>query len=223
MRRSDSEAIEIALETDPEDALALVQQKIEEGESDPEWLAYRAEALEAVGRRREAINAWTAYLERDPAWPGTYCRRAELLADGGSLDAARAELLMAGELFEDEPRLLRVHALLDELEGAWEDADRKYGAVAEIDCTLPAPPRFDRREAAQVLAVAAGHAIVLAELPARAGDAGWLRALDVGVDGEIKVYLRNLEREMESEATAEDLADLFEIARLQAGAGGPES
>jgi hypothetical protein len=38
----------------------------------------------------------------------------------------------------------------------------------------------------------------------------------MGAGGAITVYLRNLERELESEATMDDLVDVFQIACLRA-------
>ncbi len=220
MRRSESEAIEHALEVEPRQAVAMIESLIGSGDRDPDLKAYLAEALEAAGDRGAAIDAWTAYMEIDPEWPGAYARRAELLADGGQLLAAQAELHMATSMFDfdNEARLIRVQALIDELGGDHATADRGYERAAELDFTLPAPPRFDRREVASSLTRAAGRgaAIVVVEVPELADEEGLCRALDMGAGGAITVYLRNLERELESEATMDDLVDVFQIACLRA-------
>lgn len=215
MRRSLSDLIERALELDPTDALALVDAEIEEGDEDPDLLAYRAEALEAAGEVSAALLAWSTYLEVDPTWPGAYARRAELLADLGRFEAAQAELGMGIELFEDDPRLTRGIALVEELQGNFAAADRAYAAAEEADFTAPAPPRFDRREVGAALERELGDEgpVEVAEVPETAGEWGHCRPFDVIADGGLIVYLRNLERELEPEATIADLVDLLAIAR----------
>ncbi len=218
MRRSESETIESTLEAEPQEAVAMIEALIGAGDRDPDLRAYLAEALEAAGDRQGAIAAWTTYMEIDPQWPGAYCRRAELLVDAGRFDAAQAELLMATSMFDDEPRLVRSQAILNELRGDHEGADRGYLEAADRDYTLPAPPRLDRAAASRALLRAAGRGatVVVKEVPDSPGEEGFFRPVDLNEGVEITVYLRNLERELESEATIDDLLEVFQIACLRA-------
>ena len=215
MRRSLSDSIERLLEEEPVEALALLDAEIDSGDEDPDLLAYRAEALEAAGEVTEALVAWSTYLEADPEWPGAYCRRAELLGDLGRFDAARAELNMASELFDEDARLTRCLALVEELQGNFGAADRAYTKAEDADFATPAPPRFDRDEVRAALERQLGDEgeIQVEEVPQSAGDWGHCRPFDVTDDGGLIVYLRNLERELEPEATITDLLDLLAIAR----------
>lgn len=215
MRRSLSETIERLLEDDPTEAIAVIDAEIGGGDDDPDLLAYRAEALEAGGEVEAALAAWTDYLAVDPEWPGAYSRRAELLADRGRFAAADAELNMAIELFEDDSDLIRCSALVLELRGEFAAADRGYERAAELDFTMLAPPRFDRREVSASLERALGPTarVQIEEVPASAAEEGHCRPFDETAGRGLIVYLRNLERELEPEATIGDLLDLLAIAR----------
>ena len=117
MRRSDSEAIEAAIEEDPEEAVRLCEALLEEVEDDADIWAYLAESELAAGRGDDALEALAQVVELDPEWIEAFTLRAEILIDQGKLGAAAIELDVAIELDADDARVLRARALMLEVGG----------------------------------------------------------------------------------------------------------
>lgn len=212
MRRSDSEAIEAAIATDPEEAIALVGELMEEDGGDADLWALLAEAQEAAGMSEEALSTWSQYLELDPDWPEAYTRRAEILIDLGRHQAADAELRVAGELFAEDGRVIWHRGLWHEIGGDDAAAMAHYRQAADLDPLLSVPARFPRKAAENHLRGVLreqGLKLELAEIPDSPGEEGMLRALDLPGGDRCVVYLRNLERELDDVAGLSDLGDLL--------------
>ena len=211
MRRSDAEQIESMVQYAPAEAVRSLRRSLDEGEDDPAMWAYLAEALTAADEVDEALAAWAHYLTRDPAWPEAYTARAELLVVLGRFEAADVELRMAEELFGDDARVPRARAIWYELQGQFEAAEEAYRQAAAIDLTWPTPPRFDRGQTRAFLndADASLRALEVAEIPTDAAGGDLLRPHDLREDGTLIIYLRNLERELDSDASLEDLEHLL--------------
>ncbi|MEY3015154.1 MAG: Tetratricopeptide repeat [Pseudomonadota bacterium] len=209
MRRSDSEAIEAAIEDDPDEAIRLCEALLDDDEEDADVWAYLAEAQLAAGRSRKALETLAQVVELDPEWIEAYTLRAEILMDQDKADAAAIELDVASDLDAEDPRVLRARALAAELAGAFEEADRLYAEAEDVDVLWPAPPRFERGAMAAALQSAIGKAVQVREMPA--AGAGRLRMVERGKGG-LVVYARNLERELDAGGALEDVVLLVEEA-----------
>ncbi len=209
MRRSDSEAIEAAIEDDPDEAIRLCEALLDDDEEDADVWAYLAEAQLAAGRSRKALETLAQVVELDPEWIEAYTLRAEMLMDQDRTDAASIELDVASDLDAEDPRVLRARALAAEIDGAFEDADRLYAEAEEADVLWPAPPRFDRGAIAAALQQAIGKAVQVREMPGPG--AGRLRMVERGKTGMV-AYARNLERELDAGGALEDVVLLVEEA-----------
>ncbi len=213
MRRSDSEAIELALEEDPNEALELVRELLRESDADADVWGYLAECETVRGDREAALAAWAHYLTLDPHWPEAYTARAELYADVGDLTAARAELALATEVADDDARVYRTDALLAEIAGDLNGADRAYAEGESEDPLWPAPPRFKRGAATRALQKGFDGAVVhVEEMPSGPEGGGYLRMIDRRGDGSLTFYLRNLERDLDQDAVLDDLVEAAEDA-----------
>ena len=212
MRRSDSEAIESALEEVPEEARALAQQLLRENGEDADLWAYLAECETELGDHDAALKAWGHYITLDPHWPGAYTARAELFADRGDLKAASTELFLAREIADEDPRILRGEALVAEIRGEFDDADDLYEEAEHLDVLSPSPPRLSREalQAALQRAHRGGGSVVIEEMPSSAIPDGMLRLVDIASDGAATVYIRNLEREFDREASVMDIVEAYE-------------
>ena len=215
MRRSDVEQIEEMVQYAPAEAVLWLRRTLDEGGDDPDIWAYLAEALTAAQEVDEALKAWAHYLTLDPAWPQAYTARAELLVELGRFEAADVELRMAEELFGDDSRVPRARAIWHEIQGRFGPAEEAYRQAASIDLTCSTPPRFDRVQARVFLEHAniAPHPLQIAEIPTDSDAGDLLRPHDLADDGTLVIYLRNLERELDSDASLEDLEQLLSINR----------
>ncbi|MCO4760874.1 MAG: tetratricopeptide repeat protein [Myxococcales bacterium] len=208
MRRSDSEAIEEALEDAPLEALAMVRELLSADDADADVWGYLADCQTELGDRQAALSAWAHYLTLDPHWPEAYTARAEIFADSGDLRAARAELGLATELAADDPRVLRTEALLSELTGDLNGADVLYAKGEEADPLWPAPIRYRRNKALRFLQRELEHPNVQTEeMPTSAEPGGFLRRAEFSATGALILYLRNLERDLDGDSQLEDLHD----------------
>ncbi len=206
MRRSDAEAIEEAIEADPQEAIALCEELLEESAGDADIWAYLAESHHAAGDAVAALEALAEVVELDPNWIEAYTQRAEIHADSGALDSAAIELAIAEEVDPEDPRLLRARAFCHEVKGELQAADRLYATAASTDPLWPAPPRLARGRLAAAVAREMGLAtakVQIAEMPS-AGRRS--RMVDVGADGAISVFARNVERELDEGADEADFA-----------------
>lgn len=211
MRRSDSEAIEAAIEDDPDEAIRLCEALLDDDEGDADIWAYLAEAQLAAGRSRKALETLAQVVELDPEWIEAYTLRAEIMLDQDRGDAAAIELDVAADIDADDPRLLRARALAAELDGDYETADGLYADAEAADVLWPAPPRFDRATLAVELARKVGVAsIEVREMPA--SGPGRLRMIERNAKGGLIAYARNLERELDGGGEIADLALLVEEA-----------
>ena len=211
MRRSDAEQIESMVQYAPAEAVVTLRRSIEDGDNDPDTWAYLAEALSADEQIDEALKAWAHYLTLDPGWPEAYTARAELLVVLGRFEAADVELRMAEELFDDDARVPRARAIWHELQGRFEEAESLYRQAAAIDLTWPVPPRFDRDEARAHLNAAdpSLRGLQIAEIPANKEAGDLMRPHDRHDDGGLVIYLRNLERELDNDASLDELTHLL--------------
>lgn len=212
MRRSDSEAIEAAIEEDPEEAVRLCEALLEEVEDDADIWAYLAESELAAGRGDDALEALAQVVELDPEWIEAFTLRAEILIDQGKLGAAAIELDVAIELDADDARVLRARALMLEVGGDGKGADKLYAEAEAADSLWPRPPRLDRsqivRALAKTLDIDAG-AISVQEMPS---EGARLRMADLPDPESLVVFARNVERELDEGATIEDFVMLVEEA-----------
>ena len=210
MRRSDSEAIEAAIEEDPEEAVRLCEALLEEVEDDADIWAYLAESELAAGRGDDALEALAQVVELDPEWIEALTLRAEILIDQGKLGAAAIELDVAIELDADDARVLRARALMLEVGGDGKGADKVYAEAEAADSLWPRPPRLDRsqivRALAKTLDIDAG-AISVQEMPS---EGARLRMADLPDPESLVVFARNVERELDEGATIEDFVMLVE-------------
>lgn len=212
MRRSDSEAIEAAIEDDPEEAVRLCEALLEENDEDADIWAYLAESELAAGRGDDALEALSQVVELDPEWVEAFTLRAEILMDQGKLAAAAIELDVAIELDADDPRVLRARALRAEVEGDGKAADKLYAAAEAADPLWPRPPRLDRGQIVRALAKTLdidAAAISVQEMPR---DGARLRMADLPDPESLVVFARNVERELDEGASIDDFVMLVEEA-----------
>jgi tetratricopeptide (TPR) repeat protein len=216
VRRSDSEAIEAAIEEEPEDAVRMCEALLEDDDGDADIWCYLAEAQLAAGRPKKALDVLAQVVELDPEWVEAYTLRAEILIDLGRLDAADIEIEVAVDLDRDDPRVLRARALRAEIDGRYREADKLYAKAEDSDPLWPAPPRFDRdRVGAQLREALDVDAVRLLEMPS--GGPSRLRMVDLDDPLVPCLYLRNLERELDGASELEDLVLLIEEAIEDAG------
>ena len=211
--------LEVLIDGDPAEAVALAKKITAEIAGDADAWGWLADAHIANGDFESALRALAEYVRRDPDWVEAYALRAGLLSELGRFDAASVELEVGRALDSASPRLVRAEAICCELQGKLKEADGLYDRAAEMDPSEEAPVRFDRAKAKQaingVLRQVAKSGLkltaVVEEVPAR-GAANKLlsRQLELKDEKTLIVYLRNLERELTSEAEIDDLADLFE-------------
>ncbi len=218
MRRSDIEELEYLMDTDPREAVVLAKKLVQENPTDADAWGWLADAQIEAGDYEAALKALAEYLRRDPDWMEAYTLRSGLLTEMGRFDAAGVELEVARQIDATDTRLVRAEGFWHELQGRLEKADELYARAATVDGLLP-PPRFDRAKAAAairgVLKQVAKDGLKLSpvfeEMPAKGSKEQKLsRALELRDAGTLVVYLRNLERELTTEAEIEDLAELFE-------------
>ncbi len=206
MRRSDAEAIEDAIEADPQEAIALCEELLEESAGDADIWAYLAESHHAAGDAAAALEALAEVVELDPNWLEAYTQRAEIHAEAGALDLAAIELTIAEELDPDDPRLQRARAFCHEVKGELQAADRLYASAASTDPLWPAPPRMARSKLASAVArelrVPLGK-VHMSEMPTVGLRS---RMVDAGADGAIAVFARNVERVLDEAADEADFA-----------------
>lgn len=210
MRRSDSEAIEAAIEDDADEAIRLCEALLDEDEGDADVWAYLAEAQLAAGRSRRALETLAQVVELDPEWIEAYTLRAEILMDQDRGDAASIELDVAADIDAEDPRLLRARALAAEIAGDYAAADALYREAEETDVLWPAPPRLNRSAMARAIAAQIDAGPVLIEEMPGTGPSR-LRMIDRDGKG-LTVYARNVERELDGGGAIEDVVMLVEEA-----------
>ncbi|MBM4345103.1 MAG: tetratricopeptide repeat protein [Deltaproteobacteria bacterium] len=219
MRRSDMSELELLMDVDPAEAVALARRISAEIPGDADVWGWLADACVANGQFDDALAALAEYLRRDPDWVEAYAQRASLLAELGRFDAAVIELEVGRSLDSESPRLVQSEAMCLELQGKLKEADALYDRAEQLDSAVEAPPRFDRGKARQaiqgVLRQVAKSGLklnaVIEEVPKRATSKKLLsRQLELQDERTLVVYLRNLERELTGDAEIEDLAELFE-------------
>lgn len=218
MRRSDIEELEYLMDTDPREAVVLAKKLVQENPTDADAWGWQADAQIEAGDYEAALKSLAEYLRRDPDWMEAYTLRSGLLTEMGRFDAAGVELEVARQIDATDTRLLRAEGFWHELQGRLEQADELYARASAVDGLLP-PPRFDRSKAAAairgVLKQVAKDGLklnpVFEEMPAKGSKEQKLsRSLELRDSSTLVVYLRNLERELTTEAEIEDLAELFE-------------
>ncbi|MBP46880.1 MAG: hypothetical protein CMH53_02995 [Myxococcales bacterium] len=211
MRRSDSEAIEITLEQEPNQARQLVQQLLQAQDDDADLWAYLAECESELRNHNAALKAWAHYLTLDPHWPEAYTARCDLFIEQGDIDGALTELKLVKEIADDDARVMRAEALLAEAQGQMQQADELYEQAEQCDALWPAPPRVSRQALQAALQrVHRGGSVRVEEMPESALPHGFLRLQDVTADGDAIVYARNLERDFDQDATVMDLVEAYE-------------
>lgn len=218
MRRSDIEELEYLLDQEPREAVALAKKLVAETPADADAWGWLADAHVEAGDYEAALKALAEYLRRDPDWMEAYTLRSGLLTEMGRFDAAGVELEVARQIDATDTRLLRAEGFWHELQGRLEQADELYAKASGVDGLLP-PPRFDRDKAATairaVLKQVAKEGLklqaVIEEMPKEGSkDRKLSRQLELRDAGTLVVYLRNLERELTTDAEIDDLAELFE-------------
>lgn len=218
MRRSDIEELEYLLDQDPREAVTLAKKLVGETPADADAWGWLADAHVEAGDYEAALKALAEYLRRDPDWMEAYTLRSGLLTEMGRFDAAGVELEVARQIDATDTRLLRAEGFWHELQGRLEQADEFYSKASAVDGLLP-PPRFDRAKAAAavhgVLKQVAKDGLklkaVMEEMPKEGSkDRKLSRPMELRDAGTLVVYLRNLERELTTDAEIEDLAELFE-------------
>ncbi len=219
MRRSDMDELELLMDGDPAEAVALARRICSEIPNDADAWGWLADAHIADGQFDEALGALAEYVRRDPDWIEAYAQRAGLLAELGRFEAATIELEVGRSLDSESPRLVRAEALCLELQGKLKEADALYDKAEALDPAEEAPTRFDRGRARQaiqgVLRQVAKSGLkltaVIEEVPSKATAKKLLsRQMELQDERTLIVYLRNLERELTGDAEIEDLAELFE-------------
>jgi tetratricopeptide (TPR) repeat protein len=216
VRRSDSEAIEAAIEEEPDDAVRMCEALLEDDEADPDIWCYLAEAQLAAGRPKKALDVLAQVVELDPEWVEAYTLRAEILIDLNRLEAADIEIEVAIDVDAEDPRVLRARALRAEVDGRYREADKLYAKAEDGDALWPAPPRFDRdRLPGQLRGALDVDNVRVEEMPLN--DTNRLRMIDLEDPLQPLIYIRNLERELDSAAVLDDLILLIEEAIEEAG------
>ena len=219
MRRSDMDEIEILLDHDPGEAVALCRRLCDETPDDADVWGWLAEAQVAAGEYDAALKSYAEYAVRDPDWIEAYTHRAELMAELGRFEAATVELEVVRSMDSEDPLLHKAEALWFDLQGQFDKADALYARMAEADPDFPPPPRFDRRRVRQAIERILRDVgkegpklqAVFEEVPSKASPRKLLsRGLELRDGRTLVVYLRNLERELTDEAELEDLEHLFE-------------
>ena len=219
MKRSDMDEIEALIEEDPSAAVELARKVVGEIPGDADAWCWLAEAQVEAGEAEGALASLAAYVERDPDWLIAYTMRAELLAELGRFEAAAVEIAVARAMDSEDPQLLRTEAFCKELGGDFPAADELWRRAAEVEPGDHPPVRFDRARARQaierVLRDIGKEGLklkaVFEEVPKIASPRRLLsRSVELRDAGTVVVYFRNLERDLDSESTLQDLADLFE-------------
>jgi tetratricopeptide (TPR) repeat protein len=113
----------------PKDALALADQLLERRPGYPPALTARAEALQRLGRRQEALEAWQAAWRARPSGDAA-ARLARAWAASGDPEKAVQFAWEALERFPDHTGLKAALALLCEQSGREDEARRLYAELA---------------------------------------------------------------------------------------------
>ncbi len=137
------EAKDLLEDGDPESALELVEELLEDEPEDPDYLDLKGQALLDLGDVDEALVTFRQILALDSSDVDARAAIAETLLETGDLDGAKKEIT---RLQKDAPDFPGGFALLGyhhDIEGRAAEADAAYGKAAELDPEYEPPTRLD--------------------------------------------------------------------------------
>lgn len=214
MRAGDEDKFFTLLGDDPEGALEWVRGKQDAADDDEamaELLAWEAACLADLGDFDGALDAWARVVAIDPEDGDACVERVRLLVECGRLQAAEAELGVARELIGDDAGVWLAAAFLHEANGEFDEADAAIARACALDDDVEPACRLAEDAVRSAVQAAMGPEVAVAVMPMPefAGDEGLGRACDGDGQTSVTVYQRNLERELTSDATVNELVELL--------------